>query len=86
MPIRKDDEVVVTRGSFKNREGRVISVYRKKWVIHIERVTKEKVNGASVPVVINPSNVTITKLKLNGNREAMLKRRAIPDDKAKQKE
>lgn len=45
MPIRKDDEVTVVRGSFKGREGKVIQVYRKKWVIHIERISREKVNG-----------------------------------------
>ena len=33
MPIRKDDEVQVTRGHFKSQQvGKVIQVYRKKWV------------------------------------------------------
>ena len=45
MPIRKDDEVIVVRGSNAGREGKVIQVYRKKYVIHIERVTREKSNG-----------------------------------------
>ena len=45
MPIRKDDEVRVVRGKYKNREGKVCAVYRKKWVIHITNVTREKVNG-----------------------------------------
>lgn len=45
MPIRKDDEVSVVRGTYKGREGKVVQVYRKKWVIHIERITREKVNG-----------------------------------------
>jgi len=61
----------------------VTNVYRKKWVIHIERVTKEKVNSASVPVGISPSNVSITKLKLNSDRESILKRTAM-SDKGKQ--
>lgn len=30
----------------QGREGKVTQVYRKKWVIHIERITREKVNGA----------------------------------------
>ena len=47
MPIRKDAEVQVVRGTFKGREGKVVQVYRRKWVIHIERITREKVNGAS---------------------------------------
>merc|ERR1711908_113472 len=61
MPIRKDDEVIVMRGSNKGREGKVIQVYRKKFVIHIERVTREKSNGSTVNVGIHPSNVMITK-------------------------
>jgi hypothetical protein len=47
VPIRKDDEVSVVRGTYKGREGKVVQVYRKKWVIHVERITREKVNGES---------------------------------------
>lgn len=47
VPIRKDDEVQVVRGTFKGREGKVVTVYRRKWVIHVERITREKVNGES---------------------------------------
>ena len=58
MPVRKDDEVVVTRGPFKSQQaGKVTSVYRKKWVLHIERIQREKVNGAAVNVGIHPSKV-----------------------------
>merc|ERR1712167_14900 len=58
MPIRKDDEVIVVRGINRGREGKVIQVYRKKYVIHIERVIREKSNGSTVNVGIHPSNVT----------------------------
>merc|ERR1712199_109042 len=75
MPIRKDDEVIVVRGSHRGREGKVIQVYRKKYVIHIERVTREKSNGSTVNVGIHPSNVMITKLKLDKDRRAILDRR-----------
>merc|ERR1712083_139546 len=46
MPVRKDDEVSVVRGTYKGREGKVIQCYRKKWVIHIDRITREKQSGA----------------------------------------
>lgn len=46
IPVRKDDEVTIVRGTYKGREGKVVQVYRKKWVIHVERITREKVNGA----------------------------------------
>merc|ERR1712182_147065 len=75
MPIRKDDEVIVVRGINKGREGKVIQVYRKKYVIHIERVTREKSNGSTVNVGIHPSNVMITKLKLDKDRRAILDRK-----------
>ena len=45
MPVRKDDEVNVVRGTYKGREGKVVQCYRKKWVIHIERITREKASG-----------------------------------------
>lgn len=74
IPIRKDDEVVIKRGSNKGREGKVTSVYRLKYVIHVERVTREKTNGQSVPIGIAPSKVEITKLKLDKDRESILER------------
>ncbi|KAL0941214.1 60S ribosomal protein uL24 [Colletotrichum truncatum] len=74
IPIRKDDEVTIVRGANKGREGKVTSVYRLKYVIHVERVTREKTNGQSVPLGIHPSNVVISKLKLDKDRESILER------------
>ena len=59
LPIRKDDEVAVVRGTYKLRDGKVILCYRKKYVIHIERITRDKANGATVPVGIHPSKVRL---------------------------
>ncbi|CDS03469.1 Putative 60S ribosomal protein [Lichtheimia ramosa] len=75
IPVRTDDEVMVVRGSLKGREGKVVQVYRKKWVIHIERVNREKVNGATAPIGIHPSNVVVTKLKIDKSRQAILDRK-----------
>ncbi|KAJ8063079.1 hypothetical protein OCU04_008320 [Sclerotinia nivalis] len=74
IPIRKDDEVTIVRGSNKGSEGKVTSVYRLKYIIHIERVVKEKSSGQSVPLGIHPSKVIITKLKLDKDRENILER------------
>ena len=75
LPIRRDDEVMVVRGHFADREGKVSQCYRKKYVIHIERVTREKANGQSVSVGVHPSNVVITKIKLDKDRKALLERK-----------
>merc|ERR1719203_179232 len=53
VPIRKDDEVQVVRGTYKNRDGKVVQVYRKKYIIHIERINREKNNGATVMLGIH---------------------------------
>ncbi|CAK9219186.1 unnamed protein product [Sphagnum jensenii] len=75
VPVRKDDEVQVVRGTYKGREGKVVQVYRRKWVIHVERITREKVNGSTVNVGIDPSKVIITKFKLDKDRKALLDRK-----------
>lgn len=73
--MRKDDEVRIVRGKYKGREGKVTQVYRKKWVIHIDRVQRDKSNGSSVPIGIHPSNVVVTSLKLDKDRRAILERK-----------
>ena len=37
--------VQVVRGTFKSRDGKVTTVYRRKFLIHVERITREKNNG-----------------------------------------
>merc|ERR1711970_986100 len=77
MPIHKEDEVQVMIGHYKSQShGKVIKVYRKKKVIHIERLQREKANGQTVYVGIDPSNVSIVKLKLTEKRKKILERRA----------
>lgn len=63
------------RGTNKNREGKVSQVYRKKYVIHIERIVRDKANSAQVNIGIHPSNVQITKLKLDKDRKNLLERK-----------
>ncbi|CAE8651204.1 unnamed protein product [Polarella glacialis] len=75
LPIRRDDEVMIMRGHYHDREGKVTQCYRKKFRIHIERVTRDKANGQTVPIGIHPYKVVITKLKLDKDRKALLDRK-----------
>ena len=75
IPVRKGDAVKIMRGTYKGREGKVLTVYRKKWCIHVEKVVREKTNGSQVQIPIHPSNCAITTLKLDKNRKAILERR-----------
>merc|ERR1711918_124694 len=83
VPIRRDDEVMISRGHYHDREGKVTQVYRKKWRIHIERVTRDNANGQTVPIGIHPSKVMITKLKLDKDRKALLDRKNRATKKGK---
>lgn len=77
IPIRKDDEVQVIRGHYKGQQvGKVVQCYRKKFVVYIERIQREKANGASVYVGIHPSKVCIVKLKMDKDRKKILDRKA----------
>ncbi|KAL4667367.1 hypothetical protein H8959_006056 [Pygathrix nigripes] len=77
MPIRKDDEV--------QQIGKVVQVYRKKYVIYIERVQREKANGTTVHIGIHPSKVVITRLKLDKDRKKILERKATSHQVGKEK-
>ena len=77
MPIRKDDEVLVVRGHYKGQQvGKVVQAYRKKFEIYIERIQREKANGASVHVGIDASKVVIVKLKIDKDRKRILELKA----------
>ncbi|GBL51308.1 60S ribosomal protein L26A [Candidozyma auris] len=75
LPIRKEDEVTVVRGSKKGSEGKVSTVYRLKFAIQLEKLTKEKSSGATIPINIHPSKVVINKLYLNDARKALIEKR-----------
>ena len=72
------------RGTLKGREGKVTACYRLKFVVHVERCTREKTNGQSVPIGIAPSKCMITKLKLDKDRENIVERMAKGRERAKQ--
>ncbi|XP_025789519.1 60S ribosomal protein L26-like [Puma concolor] len=75
--IQKDDEVHVVRGHYRGQQiGKVVQVYRKKYVIYTERVQREKANGTTGHVGIHPSKVVITTPKLDKGRKKILERKA----------
>merc|ERR1711976_906624 len=91
MPIRREDEISVVRGHYKSSlVSKVLQVYRKKYVIHVDRISREKANGSSVHVGIHPSKVVIMKLKMDKDRKRLLERRfqgkGAVADKGKHKE
>ena len=75
IPVRKGDTVKIVRGTFKGREGKVQSVYRRRWCVYIEKIVKEKTNGQQAQIPIHPSNCVVSSLKLDKDRKALLERK-----------
>uniref|UniRef100_A0A2K6CVN7 KOW domain-containing protein n=1 Tax=Macaca nemestrina TaxID=9545 RepID=A0A2K6CVN7_MACNE len=81
-----DDEVQVVRGHYKGQQmGKVVQVYRKKYVTYIERVQREKANGTTVHIGIRPSKVVITRLILDKDCKKILERKAKSHEVGKEK-
>jgi ribosomal protein uL24 len=51
--------------SSNERTAKVTAVYRRRWVIHVEKITRENSRGNTVNIGVDPSKVVITKLKLD---------------------
>ncbi|KAF3827256.1 hypothetical protein GH733_002742, partial [Mirounga leonina] len=86
MPIRKDDELQVVRGHYKGQQiGEVVQVHRKKYVIYIEHVQREKANSTTVH-----QGGYHHRLKLDKDRKKILERKAksrqVGKEKGKYKE
>ncbi|KAJ1544788.1 hypothetical protein HK405_008383, partial [Cladochytrium tenue] len=45
------------------------------WVIYVDKVVKDKANGSSAPVGIDPSKVKVVTLKLDKDRVNLLERK-----------
>jgi large subunit ribosomal protein L26e len=50
-------------------------VYRKRWTIQIEKLTRDKANGQPVNIGFHPSNCRITTLFLDKDRKKLLERK-----------
>ncbi len=68
MPIRTGDKVMVRKGSFKGKTGKVSEVDLKRLFVKIEGITRKKADGTEIPVKFRPWNLVITDLNLKDNR------------------
>ena len=50
------------------KDIKVIQVQRRKYAIHIDKLTKNKANGAPYQIPIHPSKVSIIKIKEGKDR------------------
>lgn len=65
LPVRKGDEVMIMRGEFKGRTGKVARVDLKNYKVYIEGITRKRTVGTDVQVPISPSKIKIINLNLD---------------------
>lgn len=86
FPVRKGDEVVVMRGKFKKRSGKVARLNTKKYRVYIEGIMVKRTDGTERQAPIHSSNLRISKLNLDDKkRVASLGKKASKKVVRKQK-
>ena len=85
LPIKRGDEVKILKGKSKGKSGKVVQVYRKRNVIYVDKVNREKQNGQQVFLPIRPCHCIIEKLFENKDRKKTIERRAAIKDKKAEK-
>ena len=85
LPIKRGDEVKILKGKWKGKKGKVVQVYRRRSVIYVDKITREKQNGQSVFCPLKPSYCVIEKLLENKDRKKTIERRAANKIKAGEK-
>jgi len=68
LPVRKGDEVIVLRGKYKKKTGKVTKVDVKKTQVFVEGITRKRVAGTEVQVPLQPSNLMIISLQEDKKR------------------
>ena len=82
LPLRKGDEVLVMRGSFKKKKAKVVSLSLKLSKVALEGLQRKKKDGTKVNVYFHPSALQIQSLALEDKeRMAALQRKSSPEVK-----
>ena len=85
VPLRKGDEVLIMRGSFKGKKGKILETNLKRSKVTVEGINRKKADGTKVNVYFNPSNLQIEGLNLDDRKRLKLARKADIKKEVKEK-
>ena len=68
LPLRKGDEVLVMRGSFSEKKGKISIVDLKNSRVAIEGLQRSKQDGSKVNIFFQPSNLQIISLNTDDKK------------------
>lgn len=85
IEIRKGDEVLVMRGKFKKKKGKITKVDLKNSKVQIEGLQREKKGGEKLVTWFNPSILKITSLDTSDNKRLKSKNNKMETKKETKK-
>lgn len=62
VPLRKDFEVLVKKGLYKGKSGKIVQCQRKTNKVFVDNLVRNKTNKTSSFVPISPSNLIVIKV------------------------
>ena len=81
LPLRKGDEVLVMRGSFKKKKAKVSSVDLKSTLVSLENMQRTKKDGTKISVFFHPSVLQIQTLTEDKRRFAFMDKKETKEKK-----
>ena len=68
IPLRVGDEVLVMRGAFAKKKGKVAKVYLGRLKVTVEGITRKKIDGSKLNVYLDPSKLQVVSLKTDDKK------------------
>jgi large subunit ribosomal protein L24 len=68
LPLRKGDEVLVMRGSFKKKKAKITSINLIRSVVYLENIQRSKKDGTKVNIPFNSSNLQIININADDKK------------------
>nr|AJS12669.1 50S ribosomal protein L24P [uncultured archaeon] len=72
ISLRKGDFVLVMRGKFRKKTGKVIAINKKRLMVEIEGIQVKKSDGSKANIKFSPSLLQITELNTDDKKRGVL--------------
>lgn len=67
-PLKKGDTVLIKKGEFKKKKGKISKVNLFSLKVYVEGIQKSRRDGTKVDIPLYPSNLQITELNLEDKK------------------
>lgn len=81
LPVKKGDDIVVMRGKFRKRAGKIARIDTGKYRVYVEGVVAKRTDGTERQAGLHASNLLVTKLNLDDKKRLAAVERHKPAQK-----